>query len=459
MKPSIRLRSLHFVGIGGSGMSALAEVMWTWGFRVTGSDGHAGAAVAHLRALGLRVATGHRAENVGDADALVYSSAVPADNPELLEARRRGIPVVRRAEMMGEAMAGKYVLAVSGTHGKTTTTTMLGRIWVKAGRQPTLIAGGFARGENLSSLAGQGDVMIAEADEFDRSFLAMRPTSAIINNIDSDHLDTYGTLDSIKDAFAAFTERLPFHGLVVANRDDAGVFSILPRIGRRVVTYGLSAGEGYRAVDVRVQGRGMAFGLEAGGRLLGEITLSVPGLHNVYNALGAAALSLEEGLAFGEVELGLRDFQGVKRRLEFQGRKGDALFYDDYAHHPTEVAAALKAARALGSGRVVAVFQPHLYSRTAQLHREFAQAFQDCDELFVTRVYASREKPMDGVEGDLIAREAMALGLGKDRVHYVENLDLLPAAVASRIRPGDLVLTMGAGDIGSRCPLIMEALA
>lgn len=459
MKPSIRLRSLHFVGIGGSGMCALAEVLWSWGFRISGSDGQDGEAVARLRSLGLRVATGHRAGNLIDADAVVYSSAVPSDNPEIVEARRRGIPVVRRAEMMGEAMAGKYVLAVSGTHGKTTTTTMLGRIWVQAGKEPTLLAGGVTRGENLSAVAGKGDILIAEADEFDRSFLAMRPTSALINNIDSDHLDTYGTLESIKDAFVAFTERLPFHGLVVANRDDEGVASVLSRVNRRVATYGLAAGVGYRAADVRVQGQGMAFTLEVGGRALGEMVLAVPGIHNVYNALGAAAISLEEGLSFGDVERGLRGFQGVRRRLEFQGRKSGVAFYDDYAHHPTEVSATLKAARGLGSGRVVAVFQPHLFSRTSQLYREFARAFQACDELFVTKVYASREKPMDGVEGDLIAKEAVALGLGKDRVHYIENLDQLSAAVAARLKSGDLVLTMGAGDIGARGARIMEALA
>ena len=308
-------------------------------------------------------------------------------------------------------------------------------------------------------MAGEGDVLIAEADEFDRSFLAMRPTAALINNIDSDHLDTYGDLDAIRDAFVAFTERLPFHGLVVANLDDAGVASILPRLGRRKATYGLSAGADYRAVDARVQGRGMAFGLEVGGRALGEIVLAVPGMHNVYNALGAAALSLEEGLAFGDVERGLRDFRGVKRRLDYLGKKSGIEFFDDYAHHPTEVAAALKAARGLGALRVVAVFQPHLYSRTSQLHREFAGAFQGCDELFVTAVYASREKPMPGVEGDLIAGAAASLGLGKDKVHYVPDLDALPAAVAGRLRAGDLVITMGAGDIGSRCSRIMEAVA
>ncbi|MDB5102819.1 MAG: UDP-N-acetylmuramate--L-alanine ligase [Fibrobacteres bacterium] len=465
MKPSPRLSRLHFIGIGGSGMSVLAEVLASWGFRISGSDGQAGEALAHLKALGMRVEVGHRAENVGEANAVIYSSAVPDSNPELVEARRRGLPAVKRAEMLGEAMRGKYSLAVSGTHGKTTTTTMLGRIWLHAGKDPTLLAGGTARGENLSAVAGQGEVLIVEADEFDRSFLSMRPASAIIGNIDSDHLDIYGTLIAIQEAFAAFANGLPFYGLIVANRDDEGVRAILPRLTRRVVTYGRSKEAEYRAVDVRPDGLGMAFTLERRGIKLGEIGLKVPGIHNVYNALGAAALSLEEGLSFKDVERGLREFPGVKRRLEYRGQKSGVTFYDDYAHHPTEVAAALQAARGLvsanasGSGRLVAVFQPHLYSRTQQLHSEFAQAFKGCDELFVTRVFPAREKPIPGVEGDLIANEARNGVLPADKVHYAADLDALPQMVAATLRAGDLLVTMGAGDIGLRCTYIMEALA
>ncbi|MDQ3000922.1 MAG: UDP-N-acetylmuramate--L-alanine ligase [Fibrobacterota bacterium] len=465
MKPSSRLTRLHFIGIGGSGMSVLAEVLTSWGFRISGSDGQASEALTHLKDLGIRVETGHRAANVGEANVVVYSSAVPADNPELVEARRRGIPTVKRAEMLGEVLRGKYALAVSGTHGKTTTTTMLGRIWLHAGKDPTLLAGGNARGENLSAVAGAGEVLIVEADEFDRSFLAMRPAAAIIGNIDSDHLDCYGDLDSIKDAFTQFAEGLPFYGLIVANLDDEGVRSILPRLARRTVTYGRSKEADYRAVDVRSDGLGMAFTLERKGTKLGELVLKVPGIHNVYNALGAAVLSLEEGLSFKEVERGLREYPGVKRRLEYRGQKSGITFYDDYAHHPTEVAAALQAARGLvaegnvGKGRLVAVFQPHLYSRTQQLHNEFAQSFRGCDELFVTRIFAARETPIPGVEGDLITKGAAYGILPADKVHYVEDLETLPETVVSKLRAGDLVMTMGAGDIGTRCTRIMEALA
>jgi UDP-N-acetylmuramate--alanine ligase len=459
MNPSILLRRLHFVGIGGSGMSALAEVMSAWGFRISGSDGQDGETLARLRALGLRVESGHRAGNLGDVDAVVYSSAVPSDNPELEAARRRGIPVVRRAEMLGEVMRGKYSLAVAGTHGKTTTTTMLGKIWLAAGREPTILAGGSTRGESFGAVAGRSNLLIAEADEYDRSFLAMWPTAAVVGNIDADHLDCYGDIGAVREAFLQFLARLPFHGLAVVNRDDEGVRAILPRLAGKAATFGLSAGADYRAVDVRAEAGGMAFALERGKVRLGEVTLKVPGIHNVYNALGAAALSLEEGLGFSEVARGLGDFQGVKRRLELKGERRGIAFYDDYAHHPTEVSAALQAARVLAAGRLVAVFQPHLYSRTGQLYREFAAAFQGCDELFVTRVYAARELPVAGVEGNLITDEARTQGLPADRVHYVEDPGSLPAHVSPGLRAGDLVITMGAGDIGDYGAKIMEAVA
>lgn len=465
MKPSKRFTHLHFIGIGGAGMCVLAEVLASWGFGISGSDSQDSAALVHLKGLGLRVEIGHRADNLGDADAVVYSSAVPQDNPELAAARLRGIPTVKRARMLGEALLGKYPLAVSGTHGKTTTTTMLGRIWLRAGKEPTLLAGGTARGENLSAVAGKGDAVIVEADEFDRSFLALRPASAIIGNIDSDHLDCYGTVEAVRDAFVEFTEGMPFYGLIVANRDDDGVRAVLPRLQRRTVTYGQTAEADYRAAGIRTDGHGMIFSLERQGEKLGDITLKVPGIHNVYNALGAAALSLEEGLSFKDVERGLREYPGVHRRLEYRGEKGGVVFYDDYAHHPTEVAATLHAARGLTTarpgepGRLIAVFQPHLYSRTQQLHREFARAFAACDELFVTRVYAAREQAIPGVEGDLIAAGARNGVLPADRVHYVEDLDALPAQVVSRLKAGDLVLTMGAGDINVRCARIMEAWA
>ncbi len=459
MKPSLRFTHLHFVGIGGSGMSSMAEILAAWGFQVTGSDSQAGESTNRLRDLGIKVELGHRATNVGKADVVVFSSAVQSDNPELVEARRNGTPTIRRAEMLGEILRGQYSFGVAGTHGKTTTTTMLGQIWKQAGKNPSLLAGGTARGENLSAVAGDGPVFIFEADEFDRSFLAMRPTSAIINNIDSDHLDCYGTIQGVREAFFSFAQTLPFYGLLVINTDDEGVRHIMPRLMElkvKQISYGLGSDADYQALNIQGVGQGMVFTLQAKGKLLGEITLRVPGLHNVYNALAAAALSLEEGLSFTEVTHGLGDFQGVKRRLEFRGQKSGVAFYDDYAHHPTEVFAALQAARNLGSGRLVAVFQPHLYSRTQQLFEDFAAAFKACDILFVTRVFASREAPIPGVEGNLISDAAKSI-LGAVHVEYVENPDSLPTRIVPLLKSGDVVLTMGAGDIGRRCGDIMEA--
>jgi UDP-N-acetylmuramate--alanine ligase len=461
MKPSIRFSRIHFIGIGGSGMSSMAEVFSTWGFHVTGSDSQAGETVNRLKSLGIQVEVGHRATNIGDAQVVVYSSAVPADNPEVVEARNRGIPIVRRAEMLGEALRGKYSLAVAGTHGKTTTTTMLGSIWMHAGQDPTLLAGGTTRGENLSAVAGKSSVCIFEADEFDRSFLAMRPSAAIIGNIDSDHLDCYGTLEAVREAFLTFANSLPFYGLLAVNADDIGVQAILGRITKpspRCVTFGRSENADYRAIEVEAVASGMNFRLVQRGQDLGAIQLHVLGLHNVYNALAAATLSLEEGRTFAEVKRGLEAFQGVKRRMEFRGHKSGIAFYDDYAHHPTEVAAALQAARGLTQGRIVAVFQPHLYSRTQQLFHEFAEAFRACDILFVTCVYPAREAPLPGVEGNLITN-AVKLGiLPHDRVYYIEDLQKLNERILPVLRSDDVVLTLGAGDIGIRCGHLMEAL-
>ncbi len=471
MKPSARFRSLHFIGIGGAGMSALAEVMVAWGFQVSGSDKQDGEVVERLRSLGIRVSIGHAAEHIGKADTVVYSSAVNAENPEVMEAKQRVIPLIRRAEMMGEIMRGSYALGVAGTHGKTTTTTMLARIWMQAGRAPTVLAGGVTRGENLAAVSGSGDALIFEADEFDRSFLAMRPSAAIIGNVDSDHLDCYGTLGAIEDAFVDFANSMPFYGLAVVNGDDVGVRSILPRILIPCVTYGMGSGVyrpnlggtleplTYRAQGLQTSVDGISFELEQREKILGRIHLSIPGNHNVFNALAAAALSLEEGIAFADVQSGLAGFQGVKRRMELRGVEGGVAVYDDYAHHPTEVAATLQAARSLGQGRVMAVFQPHLYSRTQQLFREFAQSFKDCDRLFVMPIYASREKAMPGVTSQLISDAARSGIMRPECVHDVDNPADLPRVMREFVEPGDIIVTLGAGDIGNQCPRILEALA
>jgi UDP-N-acetylmuramate--alanine ligase len=463
MKPSARLRNLHFTGIGGSGMSALAAVLHGSGFAVRGSDRADGPVQERLRARGIPVSTGHAADHVSpDCDALVFTAAVDPRNPELEAARARGIPVVRRAELLGMVMARRHGLAVAGTHGKSTTTGMLIHILRAAGTDPGW-AVGAAWKDGEPGHAGRGDFFAVEADEYDRAFLALRPVSAAVTNVDADHLDYYGTLAAIEDAFVAFLNGLPFHGTALLNADDPGIRGIADRLTGRVLTFGLSAGD-YRARDIAMSPEGAAFSLWRGGEDLGRVTLRVFGAHNVSNALAAASLALEEGVPFAAVAEGLAAFPGMHRRLEKVGARGGITVLDDYAHHPAEVAAALRAARPLadgknGEGRLAVVFQPHLYSRTKQLAADFAQAFLGCDLLFVLPVYAAREAPLPGVEGDLITAEAARLGHAAARFLSVSSPTDAAASVAAALRPGDVCLTMGAGDVGGLAPAILEAIA
>jgi UDP-N-acetylmuramate--alanine ligase len=435
MKPSSRLRTLHFTGIGGSGMSALAAVMHGAGFTVSGSDRVDGATQNGLRAKGIPVFTGHAATHVTKAlDALVYTAAVPSDNAELEAARTLGVPVVRRADLLGLVMARRHGLAVAGTHGKSTTTGMLIHILKAAGTDP-----GWAVGAAWKD-----------------------PVSALVTNVDADHLDYYGTLGAIEDAFVQFLNGLPFHGIAVLNAEDAGLRRIAGRLTCRVRTCGLSVGD-YQAHDMVTDATGASFILWRQGESLGRVTLRVFGAHNVTNALAAAALALEEGVPFAAVAEGLAAFPGMHRRLETVGTRNQVTVLDDYAHHPAEVAAALRAARSVASargGRLVVVFQPHLYSRTRQLAADFAGAFLGCDTLFVLPVYAAREGVMPGVEGHLISDEATRLGHGDSRFLADFRTPVSAAAfVAATLGAGDVCVTMGAGDVGTLSPALLEALA
>ncbi len=458
MKPSARLRNLHFTGIGGSGMSALAAVLADSGFVVRGTDRADGPAVEWLRSRGIEVFVGHDAAHVAaDCDALVYTAAVDPMNPELEAARARGIPLVRRADLLGMALARRHGLAVAGTHGKSTTTGMLIHILLAAGADPGWAVGAAWKGGEAGR-AGRGDFFAVEADEYDRAFLSLRPVSAVVTNVDADHLDYYGTQEAVDDAFVAFLDALPFHGTALVNAEDPGVRRILGRVTCRVRTFGLSAGD-YTARDVKAGGAalgGASFRLVRDGAELGTVSLQVFGAHNVANALAAAALALEEGVPFAAVAEGLAAFPGMRRRLERVGSRAGVTVIDDYAHHPAEAAAALRALRPLDPpARLAVVFQPHLYSRTRQLAPEFASAFLGGDLLFVLPVYAAREVPIPGVEGDLIVSEAKRLGHAAAR--YVQA----DAAreIAAALRPGDVCVTMGAGDVGNLAPAILEALA
>lgn len=443
----LRVRRLHFVGVGGIGMSGLAELLKSVGLTVTGSDLKESEATERLRSLGIPVfAAGHRAEHVAGADVVVYSSAVAEENPEVAAARAHGIPVIKRAEMLAEVMRFKRGVAVAGTHGKTTTTSMAGAVAVAAGLDPTIVVGGRMRQIGTNARLGKGDLLVAEADEFDRSFLELRPVLALVNNIDAEHLDTYRDMDDLKDAFTRFAGTVPFFGAALLGLDDPHVQEIRPRISRRVVTFGLTPQADLTARDLALERTGTRFTAVADGRVLGSVELCVPGLHNVKNALGALAIARELEIPFPVAASALSSFSGVVRRFERKGERGGVIVFDDYAHHPTESAATLAAARqAFPDRRVAVLFQPHLYTRTRDQAAAFGGAFLASDVLFVTAVYGSREAPIEGVTGALVADAARSRG--HRHVRYLSEREEVVPALEAELLDGDVLITMGAGDV------------
>ena len=442
------LRHAHFVGIGGAGMSGIAEVLLQYELAVSGCDLAASEATARLASLGARISLGHSPEHLDGVDLLVISSAVAAANPEVRAARERGITVVRRAEMLAELMRLKYGIAVAGTHGKTTTTSLAGTLLTEAGLDPTVIVGGRLRVSGTGARLGQSDYMVVEADEFDRSFLSLSPVVAVITTIDADHLDTYRDLAEIQDAFVTFASRVPFFGQIVACLDDPRVAEVLPRLAnRRIVTYGLAEPADLRAVDLEALPTGTRFRVVHVQRGdLGEFLVPMPGLHNVRNALAAIGVALALGIEPPAIARALATFSGVHRRFERLGDLSGAEIIDDYAHHPTEVAATLAAARQVyPRRRIVAVFQPHLFSRTRDLAGDFGRVLLGADRAVVTDVYPSRESPIPGVTGELVVTAARAAGHPWGR--YCPTRAEAEALVRAELEPGDVVLTLGAGDI------------
>ena len=442
------LRRVHFVGIGGAGMSGIAEVLLDYDLEVTGSDQAASEATRHLESLGVKVAIGHSPAHVEGADLVVRSSAIRDDNIEIHTARARGITVIRRAEMLAELMRLKYGIAVAGTHGKTTTTSLVGTLLTEAGYDPTVIVGGRLRVSGTGARLGKSMYLVVEADEFDRSFLRLQPVLAVITTIDVDHLDTYKDLADIEAAFEQFACTVPFFGQIIVCLDDANVQALLPRLaGRRVLTYGFSPQADLVALDVRSTGGGSRFTVRHAQRgVLGEVAVPLPGRHNVQNALAAIGVALALGLDFEAIAKGIAAFRGVHRRFERLGSFRGAAVVDDYAHHPAEVAATLAAAReAFPGARLVAVFQPHLYSRTQQLAKEFGRSLLGADQAWVTDVYAAREEPIPGVSGELVVEAARASG--HRNVGYVTHWRELPPVLAQSVGEGEVVLTMGAGDV------------
>ncbi len=442
----LRAKRLHFVGIGGIGMSGLAELLRSVGLTVTGSDLRESDETERLRSLGIGIfAAGHRPEHVAGADVVVYSSAVAESNPEVAAARVAGIPVIKRAEMLAEVMRVKHGIAVAGTHGKTTTTSMTGAILMEAGLDPTIIVGGRMHDIGNARL-GRGEFLVAEADEFDRSFLKLAPVLAIVNNIDLDHLDTYRDLDDLKDAFTRFARSVPFFGAAILGLDDPNVQEIRPRIPRRVVTFGLTPQADVTARDLVIERGGSRFLAVSGDEVLGPVTLRVPGLHNVKNALGALAASRELEIPFLAASRALASFPGVIRRFQLKGEVSGVTVLDDYAHHPTEVAATLAAARqAYPDRRIAVLFQPHLFSRTRDFAASFGAAFLAADVLWVAPVYGSREAPIEGVTGALVADAATARGHRHTR--YVPEREAILPTLEADLRAGDVLITMGAGDV------------
>jgi UDP-N-acetylmuramate--alanine ligase len=440
-----KVKRIHFVGIGGIGMSGIAEVLINLGFEVSGSDLERSAITDHLESIGARIDCGHRAANVEGSDIVVFSSAVGASNPEVESAKRLGIPIIPRSEMLGELMRMRIGIAVAGAHGKTTTTSLAAAVLEEAGLDPTVVVGGRVKSLGKNVRLGAGTFLVAEADESDGNFIHLSPVFAIITNIDAEHLDFYGGIDAIHEAFIRFAGRVPFNGAVICCIDDTHVLSILPKIERRILTYGFAEDADFRGT-IRESGTGgTSFALSVRGEHRGELHLRLPGRHNVLNALGVCALADELGITFDAVKKALTRFEGVSRRFEIKGEVEGILFVDDYGHHPTEIEATIETARENFERRLVVVFQPHRFTRTRDIHDRFRNSFLSADEVFITDIYPAGERPIQGVSGELIYRAALSSGMKK--IHYVPERNDLKRIVLSSIKRGDLVLTLGAGDI------------
>jgi len=442
-----RVSNVHFVGIGGIGMSGIAEVLLNLGWKVSGSDVKASALTKRLETLGARIFIGHEAANLVDADVVVYSSACRPENPELARARERKIPVIPRAEMLAELMRLKFSVAVAGAHGKTTTTSLISTVLAQAGLDPTIVVGGRLLAMGTNAKLGRGDYLVAEADESDGSFLSLPPTIAVVTNIDAEHLDHYANLDAIKDAFVQFVNKVPFYGAGVLCLDDPNVQAVIPRLTKRCLTYGMASQADVTGRILESTDEGSRFEVWNRGEPLGEARVRMPGEHNVLNSLAAITVGLELRIPFPQIATALQEFLGVARRFEIRAVEHDVVFVDDYGHHPTEIAATLRAAKRNYARRVVVAFQPHRYSRTFHLMNEFGRAFFDADVVFLADIYAASEDPIAGVSSEVLAQNIREHG--HRSVQYIPDKERLTDAVASAIQPGDLVLTLGAGDVTS----------
>lgn len=456
-----KIQHIHLVGIGGSGMSGIAEVLLTLGYKVTGSDLAASDTTRRLEELGGKIFVGHQESNIGPAQVVVISSAVSPTNPEVMAAKAKVIPVIPRAEMLAELMRLKFGVAIAGAHGKTTTTSMVASVLAEGGLDPTVVIGGKVNALGSHARLGRGELLVAEADESDGSFLRLSPTIIAVTNIDREHLDHYGSMEKVHASFLEFINRIPFYGLAVLCTDNERLRSLLGGIVKRYQTYGLQelpdgTSPDVRATDITLKEWGSEFRTHFRGKNLGPFRLVIPGIHNVTNALAAIAIGIELDVPVDLIRRGLAAFSGVERRFHLRGEKNGIMVVDDYGHHPTEIKATIAAAKQGWSRRLVVLFQPHRFTRTRDLMDDFASSFQQADALFVTDIYAASEQPIPGITGDVLAERVRAAG--HPNVTWVERKQDLPEQVTPTLQPGDLVLTLGAGDIWKAGLGILERL-
>ena len=448
---------IHFVGIGGIGMSGIAELLLNLGYEVSGSDTKTSDITERLKGLGGAIHTGHSAEHVSGADVVVVSSAINAENPEVNAAHRLAIPVIPRAEMLAELMRLKYSVAVAGAHGKTSTTSIVAAVLGKGRLDPTVVIGGKLKGIDSNAVLGMGDFIVAEADESDGSFLKMSPTIAVVTNIDREHLDFYKDLEDIKNVFFDFIDRIPFYGLAVLCLDNEPIQDLIPKIKKRFTTYGMSAQADYQARNIRAQGLKTRFTLHHQGEDLGDITLNLPGIHNVYNAMASIAVGFELNIPFETIKSALETLEGVQRRMEVKGVAQGITVVDDYGHHPTEIKTTLQAVKeSWPDKRIILAFQPHRYTRTRALFDEFSRAFYQSDLMVVMPIYSAGENPINGVDSSRLCEEIKAHG--HKEVICIDGMESALSYLKDVLRSGDLLLTLGAGDVWKVGTAILKEL-
>jgi UDP-N-acetylmuramate--alanine ligase len=442
-----KIKKIHFVGIGGIGMSGIAEILINKGFQVSGSDNNASENTEHIQALGAKIFIGHNENNIKDAEVVVYSSAVNINtNPEIVAANQRNIPIIRRAEMLAEISRLNYCIAVAGTHGKTTSTSMLALILIEAGIDPTVVVGGRLKDMGgTNARLGNGDWTIVEADEYDRSFLQLTPAIAVINNIEAEHLDIYSDMDDLLDTFAKFANMTPFYGFISVGIDCEGVKQVMPKLRKKVITYGLVEGSDYQAKNIIYNKFSSICDVYEYGRLLGKITINVPGEFNIKNALSAISVARQLDIDFELIVSVISKFHGAYRRFDIIGEVNGAIIIDDYAHHPSEISATLKGATNYEGKRIIAAFQPHTFTRTRDFYIQFAKALKIADVVFVTDIYPAREAPIEGITGEIIVTAAKALGA--NNISYISDKEKLFDEIIKILKPNDIVITIGAGDI------------